>query len=469
MKRTLTIIGVVVAIVALIVFNKMTSKKNSVSTFVEVKKGSFEVTVSNSGELMAEKSIDIKGPDISQTSDQNGPQSQGGGGGGGGRGGGGAMMGMSMGMGGGNMRASDMKIQDLVPEGTIVKEGDYVAQLDRTTYDNSLKDQYTSLQTLQSNLQMKILDTAVALTNLRDNIKNQIIAVEEAKINLAQSQFEPPATIRQAETEVIKAQRVLEQMQRNYSMSERQNLAQITHQQQDLAKLTQTITDLQNFLQKFTITAPSSGMVIYKKNRNGVKIVTGSSVNAFDLVVATLPDLSSMISKIYVNEIEISRVQLGQKANITVDALPEKAFSGKVIYISNIGEVLPNSDDKMFEVQIRLDATDPALRPSMTTSNKIIINSYSDAVYIPSEAVAAGPDSIPFVYKKNRTKQVVVLGEANEKNVIVEQGLEPKTAIYLTPPANPEKFSLVGENLISIIKERDKAKRAINEKYVKLP
>ena len=74
MKRILTIIGVVVAVVALIVFNKMSSKKNNVSSYVEVKKGIFEIAVINSGELMAEKSIDIKGPDVGAAFNQNNAQ-----------------------------------------------------------------------------------------------------------------------------------------------------------------------------------------------------------------------------------------------------------------------------------------------------------------------------------------------------------------------------------------------------------
>ena len=45
------------------------------------------------------------------------------------------------------MHAMDLKIQDIVPEGTIVKEGDYIAQLDRTTYDNTLKDEHENLKT----------------------------------------------------------------------------------------------------------------------------------------------------------------------------------------------------------------------------------------------------------------------------------------------------------------------------------
>jgi HlyD family secretion protein len=107
-----------------------------------------------------------------------------------------------------------------------------------------------------------------------------------------------------------------------------------------------------------------------------------------------------------------------------------------------------------FEVLIKVDGSDPSLRPSMTTGNKIIIETFDDAVFIPTECVQTGADSIPFVYEKNRTKQIVILGESNEKFVIVKQGLEPGTTIYLTAPEEPEKFRLVGENLIPLIKER---------------
>jgi HlyD family secretion protein len=439
MKKILIITGTVVAIIALIVFNKMTSKNKIFNAYTEVKKGVFEISVSNSGELIAEKSIDIKGPEIGQGSNQGrnqgnnrqGPQSR-----------------------GGDMHAMDLKIQDIVPEGTIVNEGDYIAQLDRTSYDNTLKDERENLTVFQTNLEMKILDTAVVLTNLRDDIKNQRYVVEEADITLAQSKFEPPATIRQAEITLDKAKRALEQKKKSYMLRVAQSLSEINHEKLHLSRGTRLVNDLQEFLAKFTITAPSNGMVIYKKERNGNKRKAGSTVNPFDRVIATLPDLSSMMSKVYVNEIEVSKVKPGQKVNINVDALPEKAFIGTVISIANIGEVLPNSDAKMFEVQIKVDDSDPALRPSMTTGNKIVIKTFNDAVFIPTECVQAGSDSIPFVYEKNRTKQIVLLGESNEKNVIVEQGLEPGTTIYLIPPEEPEKFKLVGENLIPIIKGR---------------
>ena len=432
MKRTIIITGLVAGliIIAMVVFNKLASKKDTASIFTEVMEGPFENKVSNSGELQAEKSIDILGPDLMKMTQQ----------GGGGHG------------GPGGMRFMSFKISDIVPEGTVVNTGDYIAQLDRTDYDNSLKTANESLNTLRSNLEMAILDTAVTLTNLRDAIKNQAIAVEEAKITLAQSKYEPPATIRQAQLNVDKQERALEQARKNYTLRKAKALADIKTKRRLYNDGNELVTALQEFLSKFTIQAPSPGMVIYKEEFNGTKRKTGSQVNPFDKVVATLPDLSSMISKTYVSEIEVNKIKPGQKVVITIDAIPGKSLTGVVTNVANIGEQLENSDAKMFEVLIKIDGLNPELRPAMTTYNKIVINSYDNVIYIPTECVNAGTDGIPFVYRKNKTKQIVVLGEMNDKDIIVKQGLERGTTVYLVPPEDPSKFRLVGKDLIAGVK-----------------
>jgi hypothetical protein len=171
---------------------------------------------------------------------------------------------------------------------------------------------------------------------------------------------------------------------------------------------------------------------------------------------------------VYVNEIDVSKVVAGLKANITVDAFPDKTFTGSVLTVANIGEQLPNSDAKMFEVQIKIDGSDPSLRPSMTTTNKVIIKSFDNVTYIPSECVQAGIDSIPFVYEKNKTKHYVVLGESNEKNVIVEKGLDPGKQIYVSSPENTENFRVAGEELVNITRERNNLKRMENQRLTKV-
>jgi HlyD family secretion protein len=428
MKRTLIITGiiVVVAIIILIVFSKATSKKDIANLYVESKKGQFEIVVTTTGELQAENSTDIRGPEFSQLR---------------------------------NIRGMDIKIQDLVPEGTEVKTGDFIATLDRTSFDNTLKDELDKLTTYETNLEMKTLDTAVTLSSLRDNIKNLTFTVEEAQITLQQSKYEPPTTIRQAEIALDKANRALDQARKGYSLRVEQAKSDMRTTKHNLSEQQNRVSDLQNLLTKFDIKAPSPGMVIYKRDRMGNKRKIGSTINPWDNVVATLPDMSSMISKTYVNEIDVSKVKSGQKVEIMVDAFPEKSYTGVVSSVANIGEQLPNADAKVFEVLIKVDGTDPILRPSMTTGNKIITKTISDVTYIPLESVQAGTDSIPFVYLKNGNKQVVVLGESNENNVIIEQGLEPGTQLYLSTPEKPENFKLVGENLIPVIREKARLKK----------
>jgi hypothetical protein len=118
----------------------------------------------------------------------------------------------------------------------------------------------------------------------------------------------------------------------------------------------------------------------------------------------------------------------------------------------------------VFEVQIKVNESDPILRPSMTTGNKIITQTINDVTYIPLESVQTGADSIPFVYTKNRNKQIIVVGEENENNVVVEKGLETGDMIYLSTPENPEKFKLEGQDLIAVNQERAKVKKEEEQK-----
>ncbi|MCU0456131.1 MAG: efflux RND transporter periplasmic adaptor subunit [Bacteroidales bacterium] len=474
MKRTVLITAVVVfaAIAGLFAFNKIFSKKDKENLYAEVKKGLFEITVSNAGELLAEKSIDITGPVLVEQSEQQQQQQQqqqsgqrggqqggqqggqrtmqsSGGGGGGSRGGGsGGMMGMSGGRGG-DFHMMDFKITDIVAEGTVVRKGDYVATLDRTNYENTLRDALETLTSLRDKLELQILDTAMSLTSLRDEIKNQRYAVEEAKIDLEQSKYEPPATQRKAELALNRQQRALEQLTKSYALRKIKIATDIRSQKMTLENQELLVQNLQNFLAQFRVTAPADGMIIYKKDRLGTKRKAGSSINPFDNVIATLPDLTTMLSKVYVSEIEVTKVILGMKVNITVDALPGKSYTGSVLSVANIGEVLPNSDAKMFEVMIRIDGTDMNLRPAMTAWNKIILKSIPDVVYIPLECVHAESDSLQYVYKKNKTRQVVILGEVNDKNVIVKEGLDEGTQLFVVVPEGGESFRLVGKDLLT--------------------
>ena len=203
-------------------------------------------------------------------------------------------------------------------------------------------------------------------------------------------------------------------------------------------------------------------MVIYHREWSGQKRKVGSSVSPWDLTVATLPDLTVMISKTYVNEIDVSKLNIGQYVRIGVDAFPEKTYTGEVSEVANIGEQLPNTDAKVFEVTIRVNEYDPILRPSMTTSNQIVTKNFDDVIFVPLEAIHPD-DSLSYVFTTRGRKQVVITGDQNENFIIVEKGLTENDEVYLSVPDSPERFTLAGEELIPEIVERAAERKRIEE------
>jgi hypothetical protein len=93
---------------------------------------------------------------------------------------------------------------------------------------------------------------------------------------------------------------------------------------------------------------------------------------------------------------------------------------------------------------IEINESNPIMRPSMTTSNAIVIKTMTDVTYVSINAIYS-QDSIPFVYTTNHTKQKVVLGERNENKIIVKQGLSPGDGVYITVPENSATWKMVGE------------------------
>ena len=438
MKKTIIITGIVVAvtILALFIFNKVFTREDTSSIFTEVYKGKFEIAVTSTGELLAEHSVDIIAPDVGRRR---------------------------------GIRSRSLEIQDMVSEGTEIQKGDWVATLDRTEYDNSLKDEQENLEEIYTELEMALLDTAVTLSGLRDQIDNQIHTVDEAEITLRNSKYEPPTTIRQAEIKNDQAIRELEQMRRSYTLAQAKAKTTIRNIRTRLNRYERRVKDYEEVLASFVIRAPSPGMVIYYKDPLGNKRKAGSSINPMDRVVATLPDLSSMLSKVYISEIDIAKIKEGQEVVITVDAFPNRSYTGKVFFIANIGEKLSNTDTKVFEVYIKLDGTDYSLRPTMTTNNKIIVKTLDNVTYVPNECVHTGTDDIPVVYTKHGIKQVVIPGESNNKEIVIEKGLEAGTVIYRTLPENHDKFKLRGMELIETVKAGTAMDEIDSEKKIEEP
>lgn len=431
-KKTIFIVaGILIVIIIFVAANK-SKKPKEAQLFTKVQKGEFEILVTVTGELEALNKEDITAPP---------------------------------GLRSDLIRLYQVKIQDLIPEGTVVDSGQYVATLDRTEITTRMREVQDELEKQKSNFLKTQLDTTIQLRDLRDQLINMNYDLEEKQITLDQSKFEPPATIRQAQINLDKAQRTDLNANKNYKLKVKQAEANMKEANINMDRQQRRLDEIMKVMNQFVITAPKKGMVIYAKDWNGQKRKVGSSVNIWEPNVATLPDLSVMISKTYVSEVDINKVLVGQKTRLGVDAFSDRKFNGEVIRVSNVGEQLPGSDSKVFEVAIRLNGTDPVLRPYMTTSNFVIINTFKDTTFVPIEAIHS-QDSIPFVYTKKGNKQVVLLGEMNENEVIIERGLKSGEEIYLAVPEKAETFAMVGKNeLLPLIKAKETKKKKEKEEF----
>jgi multidrug efflux pump subunit AcrA (membrane-fusion protein) len=403
-------------------------KKTAVALTVKVMQGEFEVLVTVNGELLAKNFENIYGPNF-QTN---------------------------------VFPWAEYKIQDLIPEGTIVKKGDYVAEIDRSTAKNRIIDKEDQIERYAVTVESVRMDTAINLRGLRDDLFNREALLVEMRLKLESSIYEPPATIRALEFEIERAERALEQTRRIYNLRLLNSKAGMGDYERQLENFKRQLETMHEVIAQFTVRAPSDGMVIYRRERNYQKRRAGSSINPSDNVVAQLPDLSVMLSRTHVNEIDISKVKAGQRVRIGIDAFPDKKCTGVITSVANIGEQLSGSDAKVFEVIIEINESDPILRPSMTTSNQIVINTMPDATHVSFDAIYS-QDSIPFVYKANHTKQIVLLGLSNDTEIIVEQGLSAGDEVFVSVPEDSENWIMVGEELLPTIRERLLEKKRAQE------
>jgi RND family efflux transporter MFP subunit len=409
-RRFLIAAIVVVAIGIPATYLLARDKATTESTLVsQVKRGNFDVTVTTSGELRAPKFVQVTLP-------QNAMQAQ----------------------------VFNLKIASLVPEGTIVKAGDLVAEVDRSPLATKQTEVSLTLQKAEAQYEQAMLDSTLKLGKAREDMRTMQLTLEEKRIAKEQAVYEAPSVKRQAEIDYEKATRALEQAKVDYKTQTEQAMAKMREVGADRDRQKNLLKSIMDVMAGMTITAPAPGMVIYVKEWSGKKKTVGSSVNPWEPAVATLPDLSVMESLTYVNEIDVRKLRVGQAVKVTLDADPSKELVGTVKQVANVGEQRPNADAKVFEVVVNIEKPDTSLRPGMTTGNVVQTQSLKDVLFIPLDALVV-EEGIPVVFKQDGgrvIKQEVATGAMNDDEVVIVKGLEEGETVLLSPPLNRNELTV---------------------------
>ena len=408
-KKNYITVGIIALLAIIAYFYFFNNDEEKISITSKVKKGTFKSEVIISGEAQSNSLKKIDAPENLR-----------------------------------KFKLRNIKIQDLITEGTVVKKGDYVGRLDPTDVNEQIIDAKLNLESAQSKYMQQKLDTTLTLKNERNGIKDLVFELEETSLELKQSIYETPATIRKLEINFEKSKRDLKEKKENYEIKKNQAKAKMVEVGTELSKIKKQLKDLTDLLKSFTIYSTSNGMVTYAKNWDGSKKKVGSSISPWSPTIANLPDLTKMESITYANEVDIRKIKKDLPVKIGFDAFPEIEIDGIITAVANVGEKKKGSDIKIFQLLIKLSETNKDIRPGMTTSNRILTFSKEDVLTVPLEAIFA-KDSIKFAYVKSGfsiDKKQVDLGEANNDEVIITKGLNEEDVVYLTEPEGHENKSI---------------------------
>jgi HlyD family secretion protein len=262
------------------------------------------------------------------------------------------------------------------------------AEADSSASEAGLKVQDDTIRTQQATIDRTKSDLELAKINFDryDQLFKAGVA-PKSDYDQRKSAYDSQASgLREAELrlEQLKSQRA-------------QTIAQMQSSQRRVTQAQAGLTRVNDLLEKHDVVSPLDGVVTNLPVRLGETVVPGVQNSAASSVM-TIADMSLITAEVKVDETDIVNLRIGQKADVTIDAIPDHTFSGHVIEIGNTailrstGQVASSSatsstEAKDFKVVVALDNPPQEIRPGLSCTAKIVTATRHDVLSIPIQAL----------------------------------------------------------------------------------
>ncbi|MBI5083861.1 MAG: efflux RND transporter periplasmic adaptor subunit [Acidobacteria bacterium] len=247
--------------------------------------------------------------------------------------------------------------------------------------DENLRTVVASVDRAKSELERARLDFERA----RQLVQDKLIAKQEFDSKKA-AYDSLAASLREAEARVLQ-----------FRAQREQTAAQLSVSQRRVTQVKATLGRISDVLQKHNAVTPIDGIVTNLPVRVGETVVPGVQNSAASLIM-TIADMSVITAEVKVDETDIVNVTLGQVADVTIDAIPNRTFRGKVIEIGNTAilrssglaasqSAVSSQEAKDFKVVVALDNPPAEIRPGLSCTAKVITATRQKALSIPIQAL----------------------------------------------------------------------------------
>jgi HlyD family secretion protein len=371
----------------------------------------------------------------------------------------------------------EIEIVFLVPEGTLVQEGDLLARLDSTELNREMDRAVQDLRQAQVELQVAAVEKQEGIATI-DSLEHGegALTVEEARSSLrlaekkAQRLREEYDSLKplldrgfitreeldrsgfeleQAEADLQiarrKAEIYIEQTrprgQQRARLQLAQKEAQLGNVEARVAEARRRLQALQEVIEACSVYARRPGLVVYEEFLAASprrKIRVGDRVTQSQGLV-TIPEVKRMFVEASVNESDVHRMKPDQPATIKLDAFPDLTLTGKVARVGTLARVSMERpfEEKKFDLVVEVDASDAELRPEMTARVDVLVGERKQALLIPINAVfdrqgILVAHVVGFLGVETRQLE---LGDSNELEVEVKAGLAEGDRVALSDVA----------------------------------
>jgi len=343
------------------------------------------------------------------------------------------------------------RIVRLAESGKPVKKGDVVVEFDAAQQEQTYLEKNTSVRTVDSEIVQtkashKITDEMDAM-----NLMTAQYNLERAKLEASKAEVLSEIEGAKDRIDVGISQGELGQVHTTIGSHKVAQNADLERLDQKKDKTVRDTDRAKTYLSKMILRAPHDGVVNILPNfrssgsfgsapppfKEGDQAWTGAAI-------AEIPDLSQMRIELKLEEVDRGRLKIGQMAKIRVDAIPEKEFTAALDWISPIASVNfrgPWMQEKTFPAYATLKNLDPRLRPGMSATAEIVIESQPKRLLIPVRGsfVQAGKPAVYVQHGESFTMRQIEVGKRNDADIVVLKGLKAGETVALENPIEAAK------------------------------
>lgn len=344
------------------------------------------------------------------------------------------------------------RITKLAESGKFVRAGETVVEFDMAQQENFLLDRQTQLRTVDSEIVQtkanhKIVDESDAM-----NLMTSQYDVQRAELEASKAQILSEIEGAKNKINVGIAEGSLDQVKVTIKAHDVQQKADLDRLQTRKDKTVRDMERIRTYLTKMVIRAPHDGMVNIMPNFRA-QGSWGSTPPAFKegdnawtgAAIAEMPDLSEMRIELKLDEVDRGKIQVGQTLKVRVDALQDLEFDAVLDWLSPIAQLSFKGQgvppDKSFPARATLKKVDPRLRPGMSASAEILIESQPGALLIPLKAsfLEKGKPAVWVAKGQSFETRIIEVGKRNDTDIVVTKGLSDGERVALENPVEAAK------------------------------